>query len=284
MNQIPKNFWTSLNGLIAVLIALVAIGIIGGLKMIGHIGENPNNVSTINVDGTGSVVAVPDVATFSFSVNDTEKTVADAQAKATTKVNAALASLRQQGIADKDISTQSYTINPHYEYQNAVCPAVAPVMSMAPNMASGSGSASSVSYCPSGKSVLTGYDVSETIQVKIRDLAKAGAIFSSIGTLGVQNVNGLDFAVDDPTSVQAQARDKAIANAKAKADVLARQLGVKIARVISFSENTGGYPRPMMYAMDKAVMAQGSTAAAAPEIPTGEQKVTSNVTITYEIE
>jgi uncharacterized protein YggE len=272
MNQIPKNFWTSLNGLIAMLIVLVAVGVIIGIKMIGYVGMNPNSVATINVDGTGYVVAVPDVATFSFSVTDTEKTVADAQAKATTKINAALASLRQQGIADKDISTQSYTINPHYEYQNAVCPA------MAPN------AASSVSYCPSGKSVLTGYDVSETIQVKVRDLAKAGAIFSSIGTLGVQNVNGLDFAVDDPTSVQAQARDKAIADAKAKADVLAKQLGVKIDRVISFSENSGGYPRPMMYgAMDKAVMAQGSTAAVAPEIPTGEQKVTSNVTVTYEI-
>lgn len=270
MNQIPKSFWSSLNALIGVLIALAAVATIGGLKVIGNIGVNHNNVSTINVDGTGDVLAVPDVATFSFSVTENAKTVADAQAKATTKINAALASLRQQGIADKDISTQSYTINPHYEYQNAVCPAVAP------------GSAS-IAYCPSGKSVLTGYEVSETIQVKVRDLAKAGSIFTSIGSLGVQNVNSLDFSVDDPTAVQADARNKAIANAKAKAEVLARQLGVSIVRVMSFSENTGGYPRPMYYAMDKAVMAQGATAPAAPEIPTGEQKVTSNVSITYEI-
>ncbi|HEX7724506.1 MAG TPA: SIMPL domain-containing protein [Candidatus Paceibacterota bacterium] len=267
MNQIPKNFWSSLNGLIAVLIALVAVGIIIGIKMIGHVGENPNNFSTINVDGTGYVVAVPDVATFSFSVTQTAKTVADAQAKATAQINSALKAVRDQGIADKDITTQSYTINPHYEYQNAVCPAVS----------------STVSYCPGGKSVLTGYDVSQTISVKVRDLTKAGTIFTSIGNLGVQNVNGLDFAVDEPKTVQAQAREKAINDAKEKAAILAKQLGVSIVRVISFSENSsGGYPRPMMYAKDMVM--NEAAASIAPEVPTGEQKVTSNVTVTYEIE
>jgi uncharacterized protein len=269
MNQAPRNFWNSLNGLIGALILLVIVGIIIGIKMIGHVGESPNSFSTINVDGTGYVVAVPDVATFSFSVTQTAKTVADAQTKATAQINAALKSIRDQGIADKDISTQSYTINPHYEYQSAVCPATS----------------STVSYCPGGKSVLTGYEVSQTISVKIRDLAKAGTIFTSIGSLNVQNVNGLDFSVDEPKAVQAQAREKAINDAKSKAQVLAKQLGVKIVRVVSFSENSGGgYPRPMMYAMDKAVMAQSAAAPMAPEVPTGEQKVTSNVTVTYEIE
>jgi uncharacterized protein YggE len=269
MNQVPKNFWSSLNGLIAMLIVLVAVGVIIGIKMIGTVGHDLNGMSTINIDGTGSVVAVPDVATFSFSVTQTAKTVAEAQTKATAQINAALKSVRDQGVADKDISTQSYTINPHYEYQNAVCPAAAPN--------------SPVSYCPGGKSVLTGYEVSQTISVKIRDLTKAGSIFTTIGTLGVQNVNGLDFAVDEPKAVQSQAREKAINDAKQKAQILAKQLGVRIVRVVSFSESMGGgYPRPMMYAMDKAVMAQGS-APVAPEIPTGEQKVTSNVTVTYEI-
>ena len=170
--------------------------------------------------------------------------------------------VRDQGVADRDISTQSYNISPHYEYQSATCPAG--------------------SYCPRGKSVLTGYDVSQSIQVKVRDLSKAGIILASIGSLGVRNVNGLDFSVDEPTKVQAEARDKAITDAKSKADVLARQLGVRIVRVVSFSENTGGYPRPMYSMMSKAVGAEDS-APVAPEIPTGEQKVTSNVSITYEI-
>ncbi len=266
--NIPDRFWKVASSFVAILIALAAVFIVKEIRLIGAIGHNPNQSNTISVDGTGDAVAVPDIATFSFSVTETAKTVADAQTAATAKINAALAALRDAGIADKDISTESYNINPHYEYQSAVCPAAGSI----------------VSYCPPGKSTLTGYEVSETISVKIRDLSKAGSIFTSIGSLGVQNVNGLSFSVDKPDSVQAEARAKAIAQARAKADQLAEQLGVRLGRIISFSENTGGgYPRPVMYAMGAKNQAMDS-AAVAPEVPTGEQKVTSSVNITYEIE
>lgn len=266
--NIPQNFWTALRGLVAILIVFVIILGIGAIKVMSNIGVNRTTVSSINVDGTGSAVSMPDVATFSFTVSEMAKTVVDAQTKATAKTNSVLKSVRDQGVADKDISTESYNINPHYDYQTAMCPA---------------NSSGVVSYCPGGKSVLTGYDVSQSIQIKVRDLAKAGAILTSVGSLGVQNVNGLNFSVDEPAKVQAEARNKAITDAKSKADLLAKQLGVRLTRVISFSENTGGYPRPMMYS---AVMGKGgadSVTPAAPEIPTGEQKVTSNVSITYEI-
>ena len=267
--NIPQNFWTALRGLVAILIVFVVILAIGAIKVMSNIGVNHDTVSTINVDGTGYVIAVPDVATFTFSVSETAKTVVDAQAKATAKTIVALKAVRYQGVADKDISTQSYNINPHYDYQTAVCPA---------------NSSGVVTYCPGGKSVLTGYDVSQSIQVKVRDLTKAGAILTSVGSLGVQNVNSLSFSVDDPVKVQSDARNKAIADAKSKADVLAKQLGVRLARVISFSENNGGgYPRPM-YATMSASIAKDSSGSVSPEIPTGEQKVTSNVSITYEIQ
>lgn len=267
MNQIPNRFWNVLNGLLGVLTILVIIGIVIGVKMIGPAGTNLNNMSTINVDGTAQVVAVPDVATFTFTVTETAKTVAEAQKSATTKINDSLKSLRDQGIADKDISTQGYNINPHYEYQNAICPA---------------SSSGTTVYCPSGKSILTGYDVSQTIEVKVRDLTKAGTILTSIGTLGVENVNGLTFTVDEPTKIQAEAREKAINAAKQKADVLADQLGVRLVRIISFSENSGGYPRPVYNAYGKGG-ADMASQVAAPEVPVGEQKYSSNVTITYEI-
>lgn len=265
--MIPQRFWTLINFLITALAVFVIVLVIGGFRVIGNIGHDNNNVSTINVEGTAEVVAVPDIATFSFGVTETAKTVAEAQKLATDKINSALKTVRDQGVADKDISTQSYNINPHYDYQSAVCPR----------------SSDTVSYCPGGKSVLTGYEVSQTIQVKVRDLAKAGALLTSIGSLGVQNVNGLSFSVDEPTSIQAQAREKAINAAKAKADVLAKQLGVRLIRIMSFSESNGGYPRPMVfnaYGKGAADMAQP---AAAPEVPTGEQKYTSNVNLTYEI-
>lgn len=260
--NIPNKFWSAITGLIVLLAAFVLIISIKSIREIGYVGSNPDMTSTISVDGTGHAVSVPDVATFSFSVSETAKTVAAAQEAATKKINSALAAVREAGVADKDISTESYNIGPHYEYQqNSVCPAN--------------------SYCP-GKNVLTGYDVSQSIMVKVRDLSKAGTVFASIGSLGVQNVNGLSFSVDKPESVQAEARAKAIADARTKAVVLADKLGVSLGRMVSFSENSGGYPRPVMYAMSGKAMSADS-AAVAPEIPTGEQKTTSTVSITYEI-
>ncbi|HTK33329.1 MAG TPA: SIMPL domain-containing protein [Candidatus Paceibacterota bacterium] len=247
-------------------IYLIALAI-GQLKSIAYIGSGVPATNTISVTGTGDTYAVPDVATFSFGVTQTSKTVSDAQTKATDKINAALKAVRDGGVEDKDIQTTNYSINPHYEYQNAICPAKTD---------------GTVAYCPPGKSVLTGYDVSQTITVKVRNLDKAGALFASIGSLQVENINGLSFSVDKPDAIQAEARAKAIADAKSKADQLASQLGVRLVRVISFSEDNGAYYRPMAYGMGGDVAV--STKSAAPEIPTGQQKVTSTVSITYEIQ
>jgi uncharacterized protein YggE len=281
--NIPERFWKGASVAVYLVVAFLAVLSVKAIKEIGYVGHNPDMTNTINVDGTGEAVADKSdiIATFSFSVTETAKTVEDAQAHATTKINSALAALDAAKIDKKDISTESYNVNPHYEYQNAICPAKAGMM--APNSADGVSSASSVYYCPSGKSVLTGYDVSQSIQVKVRDLSKAGAIFTTIGSLGVQNVNGLTFSVDKPEALQAAARAKAIDDARTKADALAKQLGVRLVRIVSFSENGGGYPRPMMYAKDSMVAAQGATASV-PSVPVGEQKITSNVSITYEIQ
>ncbi|MEA2715093.1 MAG: uncharacterized protein QOG91_121, partial [Candidatus Parcubacteria bacterium] len=221
-----------------------------------------NITHTVNVTGTGDAVAIPDVAVFSFTVTETAKAVVDAQNQATAKTNAALKAVRDGGVADKDIKTISYNISPHYDYQNSVC--------------------TSAGICPPSRSILTGYDVSQTIQVKVRDLTKAGALFSTIGSLGVQNVNGLDFSVDDPDSVNAEARGKAISDAQSKADELAKQLGIRLVRIVSFSESGGGRP-PIPYMMSAKAMTADS-AQAMPEVPVGEQKTTSNVEITYEIQ
>ena len=137
-------------------------------------------------------------------------------------------------------------------------------------------------YCPSGRQVLTGYDVSESVSVKLRDLSKAGSLLASLGSTGVENLNGPSFDVDNPDAIQAEARTKAIADARTKADALASELGVRIVRVVSFSENNGSYPGPIMYAMNASTGA--APKAAAPEIAAGQQKVTDSVTVTYEIQ
>ncbi len=259
--NIPNKFWSTVIGAIGLLTIFLAIISIKEIKSIFYVGKNLNMSNMITVDGTGHAVAVPDIATFSFSVIETAKTVADAQEQATKKINATLKAVRDGGVEDKDIQTQSYSINPHYEYQGSVC----------------------TNYsCPPSKSILTGYDVSQSIMVKVRDLKKAGALFTAIGSLDVQNINGLSFSVDEPEAVKAEARAEAIANAQSKAKLLAKQLGVSLVRIVSFSENSGGYPRPV-YGMGGADMISAKVESVAPEIPVGEDKITSTVSVTYEI-
>ena len=260
--NIPHRFWNIAIGAGALLIVFLAVLSIKEIKSIGYVGMNPNLVNSITVDGSGETLAIPDVATFSFTVTETALTVAEAQSKATDKANAALKAIRAGGVAEKDIQTTSYNINPRYEYQNGVC---------------------TVSSCRPSKSVLTGYEVSESIQVKVRDLTKAGALFTSIGSLDVQNVNGLSFSIDNPDAVKAEARGKAIASAQTKARELARQLGVSLVRISSFYES-GQQSGPIAYGMGGDMMAmKSSVAPAVPEISPGQQKVTASVTITYEI-
>ena len=167
--NIQEKFWKSASLACLLLVIFLAVISIKELKSIGYVGKNLQTTNTISVEGTGDAVTIPDIATFSFMVTETAKTVADAQTQATAKIDNALKAVKDAGVDDKDIQTISYNINPHYEYQGVAC---------------------STNYCPQDKQVLTGYDVSESIQVKVRDLAKAGTIFSSIGSIGVQNVNG----------------------------------------------------------------------------------------------
>ncbi len=207
--------------------------------------------TTIDVSGEGKSFAIPDIANVSFTVEQKEATVHEAQEIVTKKSNDAIAFLKSSGIAEKDIQTTNYSANPQYDY----------------------------SYSGGRSPKLTGYIVSNTVTVKIRDTASVGKIIDGLGSKGVTGLNGPNFTVDDPNAINAEARAKAIADAKAKAEVLARDLGVRLVRIVRFTENgRGGYPVPM-YAKD---MAQ-SAGNAAPELAVGENTFTSNVTITYEI-
>lgn len=244
--------------LLAIFLAILAVKEFMSLP---YVGKDTPVTNIISVNGKGEAVSIPDIATFSFTVTETAKTVKEAQTKATQKTDAALKAIKEGGVADRDIKTLSYSINPHYEYSQGVCTQYG---------------------CPSGKSTLTGYDVSQSIEVKVRDLSKAGELFESIGTAGVQNVNGLAFSIDDINTIKAKARAEAIAQAKAKAETIAKALGVKLVRITSFYDSSDDQYMPYAReAMGGSVMAV--KADSAPQIPTGEQKVTSTVTISYEI-
>ncbi len=247
-------------GVFAVLICfLVLVKTMHEYRKYTLAGSGTSATNTITVTGSEDVFVVPDLATFSYSVTELAKTVAEAQKIATDKANKAIAFLKQNGLADKDIQTTSYSISPQYDYVSGVCTQYG---------------------CPSGKQVLKGYEVSQSVTVKTK-IDDAGKILAGIGQLGVTNLSGLQFTVDNEDMFIAKARKNAIDEAKTKAQVLAKDLGVSLVRVVNFSEG-GDYPRPM-YAkamtMDSSVGMGGGT----PEIAKGENKITSSVSITYEI-
>ena len=218
-------------------------------------------LSTIAVSGTGEAFATPDIATFSYSVSADAATVGDAQGTVTSKSNKILDALKGMRIDEKDIKTTDYSVYPKYKYVNTPCPAN--------------------SYCPPGRQVADGYTVTNSVTVKVRKTADAGKALSAAGDNGATNISGLSFTLDDPDAIQAQARDKAVSDAKAKADILAKSLGVSLGRVVDFSDSSNPTPYPI-YAMASG-MGGADAKSVPPTLPTGQNKYTSNVTITYEI-
>lgn len=224
----------------------------------------PSNpaTDTITVTGAGQASLPPDVARISFTVQNTKVSVSDAQAATTKQANAAIDFVKKQGVADKDVKTLSYNISPQYSYPNpCVGGALCPVYNGTPK--------------------ITGYQVSETVQVTVRDLSTVGAFLSGLGQLEVQNISGPNFTLDDPTMAYDAARADAIAKAKAQASLLSKQLGASLGKIVNFSESSGGNypPYPMAYGLGGA----DSKSVAAPTIPAGENTYNVSVSITYEI-
>jgi uncharacterized protein YggE len=210
---------------------------------------------SIPVTGKGEVTAVPNIASFSYSVVELGKDVAEAQSKATTKNNAIIDYLKGKGIEAKDIKTANYSIYPKYEYNPT-----------------------------SGKSVLTGYEVNMSVDVKVRKAEDAGEILTQVGTWGVSYVSGLNFTIDDEDDLKRQARDLAIEDAREQARELARKLGVDLGDIVSYYEIEDYNPYPM-YDSYAGMEAKSSMAPQmAPTLEAGEQKIVRRVSISFEIE
>lgn len=251
---------------LGMLALFLLIQSVKALKEYRYVGSGVTASNTISVSGTSEVFAVPDVATFSVSVQEEAKEVESAQETATQKTNDIIEYLKDQGVEERDIKTQDYNVYPQYDYlQDSTREGL---------------------YTP-GRQVLRGYQVSQTLSVKVRDTDKAGELLSGVGSRGATNVSGLSFTIDDEDALKAQARQEAIDDAKAKADELASQLGVNIIRVVGFYEDSSGY-MPFYgkggVAMDTmSVRSEAAMPAPAPQLPVGENKIISNVNVTYEI-
>lgn len=213
---------------------------------------------TITVNAQGEAIATSDIASFSFSVNEVANTSEEAQNKAEEKVSKALEYLAQNGVEDTDIKTEYYTINPRYEL-------IAPCYAF---------------DCPPPSNEIVGYEVSQGVKVKVRDTDNAGKFLSELTKFEINNVSGLSFTIDDEDVLYDMARKDAIENAQNKAEALAKNLGVQLGDIISFSEdNHTRYANDYGYGgMEMAVKSQ------AVSLPEGENSYTTNVYITYELE
>lgn len=258
--------------LLIILSAYFAVKIFSELKKDSLLGES-SQPATISFSGHGEVTAVPDIASVYFTISKDAKTVKDAQAAVAVVEKKALDILKAKNVADADIKTADASFYPKYEYNQVICPPVP--------MANGNAVSSSAYYCPSGKQVIVGYTASESITVKVLNTDDAGALMQSLGTVGVSNLSGPNFTIDNEDGLKAQARKKAIDDAKTKAKVLAKDLGVHLGKIVSFSEN-GNYP--MYYAKDTMMSTGAIAPQAAPAVlPKGESTISSDVTISYEI-
>jgi uncharacterized protein len=209
----------------------------------------------IVVNGEGKVTAVPDIATISIGVESQAATVSLAQSKASTAMTAVMDVLKKNGVAEKDIKTQYFNIQQQTRWdQNKQEP------------------------------VVIGYQVINTVTAKIRELDKAGTIIDAAAAAGgdLTRVNSISFSIDDPTNFQNEARDKAIAAAKAKAEQMAKAAGVNLGKPTYISESSY-IPGPIYRDTLKAEAAIEAPAAAPTPISPGEMEITVNVQVTYAI-
>ncbi len=217
---------------------------------------------TVTVSGEGEVFAVPDIATFTFSITEEADDVATAQERVTERMDNALERLAAEGVEERDIRTTGYNVYPKYEFERVICTEF---------------------RCPPSNQTLSGYEVTQSISVKVREVSKAGDLIGILGSLNVTNVSGVSFTIDDEDAIVREARKQAIEDAEEKARELARDLDVKLVRIVSFNESGGDVP---VYARMESLQMAGSADAVkapSPALPIGENRVVSNVSITYEI-
>lgn len=220
-------------------------------KSYAYIGRPTTQRDTISIQAEGKVTALPDIAKISIGVETQKKTVSEAQTENSAKMNAIIAKLKALGVANEDIQTTNYSIYPTYDYSN-------------------------------GKQTETGFQITQNVDIKVRKLDTISDILAAVAQLGANQVGGVNFTIDDPESLRQQARLKGIEMAKAKAQALAEAAGVKLGKVVGFSESSSTPQPPIFYAKDMAA-GMGGAPSAAPAVEPGSQDVIVDVTVTYEI-
>jgi uncharacterized protein YggE len=200
----------------------------------------------ITMSGHGEARAQPDTAMLSAGVSVDAPTAAAALATGKTSMQAVLEAVKKSGVPDKDVQTQNFSVHPQYATQT--------------------GQAMHV----------TGYQVSNQVEVRLEDIGKLGAMLDALVAAGANQVNGVRFSIRDPAALVARARADAVSDARTKAETFAKAAGVALGPIISISETGNKVPRPILAAP------QFSLVESVP-VALGEESIGADITIVWEI-
>jgi hypothetical protein len=137
-------------------------------------------------------------------------------------------------------------------------------------------------YCPPSEPKQTGFEVYQMVTVKVRKTETAGTVLSGVGEKNATDVSGLGFTIDDEEKYKSEARELAIADAKEQAEALAKQLGIKLGDMTGYYEDMPYSPMPYYGMGGDMAMSAKAEMAPSPEVPMGENTITSRVNLTYE--
>lgn len=213
--------------------------------------------STMAMTGHGEVTAAPDTALITSGVTTEGETARDALDANTKAMSQLIETLKAANIATRDIQTSNFSVNPNYVYSDE-------------RDANG--------YTKPPK--IMGYQVSNTVTVRVRDLPALGTILDKAVSVGANTVNNIAFSVADPSKLYDEARKAAFADARDKADLYAEAAGVSLDRILNISEQQNFNQPPRPYAMK--TMAQDMAAAPVP-VQAGELTFAIDVAVTWDL-
>jgi uncharacterized protein YggE len=205
----------------------------------------------LDINAVGEVTRVPDVAVITAGVVSRSANASSALQDTADKMQRVLAALKRAGVESRDIQTSNVSLNPEYRYPENQAPQLA------------------------------GYTASNSVTVRFRDLKNSGTILDALVAQGSNQISGPSLIVDKPEAALDEARAKAIAIGRARAEIYARGLGLRVVRVVAINESGGYYappppPPPAPMAMERS--------AAYTKIEPGEQKLQVNLSMTFELQ
>jgi uncharacterized protein len=233
---------------------VAALGFMAVLALVPVQAEEAKNLRVISISGHGEVRVVPDLAVVTVGVTSQAATAREALDANTKSMKALLDTLKKAGIEDRDMATSNFSVSPRIDYNN-------------------SGSSSN-----NQPPKVVGYDVNNMVTITVRKIDDLGELLDVAVSTGSNTINGISFSVSKPDDMLTEARKLAVRDARSKAETYAAAGGFKLGNIVSLSEGTA-YQPPMPY-MAKAARAE---AADAVPIAQGEQSLTIDVSINYEI-